>query len=156
MQNGHYQCKLCFSWYDLSKCVLHYSWIKFISLSKSQELTLTYQLFWEWNTDTFWQAAQSCERPEWLTEPGMTMHSLEPNLTDAPISHYACNAPSGTTDLLQKPLVFGTDRTAQSLYLQMKLLYDAGDQPGELVHINRIDKSHGFFYAVWEKKCPHR
>lgn len=35
----------------------------------------------------------------------------------------------------------------------MKLLYDAGDQPGELVHINRIDKSHGFFYAVWERNA---
>lgn len=81
------------------------------------------------------------------------MHSLEPILTDAPISHYACNAPSGTTVLLQKPLVFGTESTVQSLYLQMKLLYDAGDQPGELVHINRIDKSHGFFYAVWERNA---
>lgn len=50
----------------------------------------------------------------------MTMHSLEPNLTDAPISHYACNAPSGTTDLLQKPLVFGTERTVQSLYSTFK------------------------------------
>lgn len=82
----------------------------------------------------------------------MTVHSLEPILTDAPISHYACNAPSGTTALLQKPLVFGTDSTAQSLYLQMKLLYDAGDQPGELVHINRVDEIHCFFYAVWKEE----
>lgn len=62
---------------------------------------------------------------------------------------------SGTTALLQKPqkpLVFGTDNTVQSLYLQMKLLYDAGDQPGELVLINRIDESHGFFNAVWKEE----
>ena len=62
---------------------------------------------------------------------------------------------SGTTALLQKPskpLVFGTDNTVQSLYLQMKLLYDAGYQPGELVPINRIDESHGFFNAVWEEE----
>lgn len=85
----------------------------------------------------------------------MTVHSLEPSLTDAPISHYACNAPSGTTALLQKPqkpLDFGTDSTVQSLYLQMKLLYDAGDQPGELVHINRVDEIHRFFYAVWKEE----
>lgn len=70
-------------------------------------------------------------------------------------SHYACTALSGTRALLQKPqkaLVFGTDNTVQSLYLQMKLLYDAGDQPGELVHINRVDESHGFFNAVWKKR----
>ena len=40
----------------------------------------------------------------------------------------------------------------QSLYLQMKLLYDAGDQPGELVHINGVDESHRFFYAVGEEE----
>ena len=52
----------------------------------------------------------------------------------------------------QKPLVFGTDNTAQPQYLQMELLYDAGDQPGELVHINRVDESHRFFYAVWKEE----
>jgi len=30
----------------------------------------------------------------------------------------------------------------------MKLLCDAGDQPGELVPINRVDESHRFFDAV--------
>lgn len=85
----------------------------------------------------------------------MRVHSLEPRLTDAPVSHYACTALSGTTALLQKPqkpLVFDTDNAVQSLYLQMKLLYDAGDQPGELVHINRVDESHRFFYAVWKEE----
>lgn len=51
----------------------------------------------------------------------------------------------------QKPLVSGTENTVQPQYLQMELLYDARDQPGELVHINRIDESHRFFYAVWER-----
>lgn len=44
----------------------------------------------------------------------MSVHSLEPSVTDAPISHYACTALSGTTALQQKPqkhLVFGTDST---------------------------------------------
>lgn len=88
----------------------------------------------------------------------MCVHSLEQSLTNAPLSHYACTALSGTTALLkkpqkpQKPLVFGTDKTVQPLYLQMKLLYDAGDQSGELVHINRVDESHRFFYAVWKKE----
>lgn len=73
-------------------------------------------------------------------------------------SHYACAALSGARALLQKPqkpLVFGTGTAVHSVYLQMKLLYDAGDQPGELVHINRIDESHSFFNAVWgENKEP--
>lgn len=79
----------------------------------------------------------------------MSVHSLEPSLTDAQIMHavlslalqLCCKSP-------QKPIVFGTDNTVESLYLQMKLLYDAGDQPGELVHIDRVDESHCFFYAV--------
>lgn len=44
----------------------------------------------------------------------MSVHSLEPSLSDAPVSHYACTALSGTTALRQKPqkpLVFGTDNT---------------------------------------------
>lgn len=85
----------------------------------------------------------------------MRVHSLEPSLTDAPVSHYAFTALCGTTALLQKPqkpLVFGMDNTVQPQYLQMKLLYDARDQSGELVHINRIDESHRFFYAVWKER----
>lgn len=83
---------------------------------------------------------------------------MELSLTDAPVTHYACTALSPTTALQykpQKPLVFCSDHTAESLYLQMKLLYDTRDQSGELVHINRIDESHRFFYAVGEKsgKC---
>lgn len=35
----------------------------------------------------------------------------------------------------------------------MKLLNDARDQPGELVHINGIDESHGFLYAVGKEEC---
>lgn len=34
----------------------------------------------------------------------------------------------------------------------MKLLNDARDQPGELVHINGIDESHGFLYAVGKEE----
>lgn len=40
----------------------------------------------------------------------------------------------------------------QSIYLQMKLLNDARDQPGELVDINGIDESYSFFNAVGEEE----
>jgi len=54
--------------------------------------------------------------------------------------------------LLVKPLGFASADTVHTLYLQMKLLYDAGDQPGELVHVNRVDEGHCFFNAVWKEK----
>lgn len=37
----------------------------------------------------------------------------------------------------------------------MNLLNDARDQPGELVHINRVDESHSFFYAVWKRRVAN-
>lgn len=80
---------------------------------------------------------------------------IRASLTDALISHHACTALSGAAAFLQKPqkpLVFVTDSTVQCLYLQMKLLDDAGDQPGEFVRINCVDESHRFFYAVWKEE----
>lgn len=76
-------------------------------------------------------------------------------MTDAQISHSANNAPSGPTAMQQNALKAscpGTGCPARSVYLQMKLLNDAGDQPGELIHINGIDESHGFLYAVGKEE----
>lgn len=81
------------------------------------------------------------------------MHSLVSSLTDAPLSHYAFTELFATRALLMslKSLLLCGDETVHCLYLQMKLLNDAGDQPGELVHINRIDECHCLFYAVRNK-----